>query len=43
MREAIGAECLFPTQAKALEAIHAEAHRGSSERRCPLLEVVPEG
>jgi len=43
MREAIGAECLFPTQAKALEAVHEESHRGSSERRCPLLEVVPEG
>ena len=42
-REAIGAECLFPTQAKALEAVHEESHRGSSERRCPLLEVVPEG
>jgi anti-anti-sigma factor len=38
--EAIGAECLFPTQAAALEAVYAEAHRGSSEERCPLREVV---
>ena len=38
--EAIGAGCLFPTQAAALEAVHAEAHRGSSEERCPLREVV---
>jgi SulP family sulfate permease len=38
--EAIGAECLFPTQAAALEAVYAEAHRDSSEERCPLREVV---
>ncbi|HSO23372.1 MAG TPA: sodium-independent anion transporter, partial [Chondromyces sp.] len=38
--EAIGAECLFPTQAAALEAVNAEAHRDSSEERCPLREVV---
>jgi MFS superfamily sulfate permease-like transporter len=38
---AIGAHCLFPTQARALEAIHAEAHQGSDEGPCPLIEVVP--
>ncbi len=40
--EAIGSECVFPTQAAALESLHAEAHEGSDERRCPLLEVVRE-
>lgn len=40
IQEAIGAGCLFPTQAAALEKVHSEAHRDSSEERCPLLEVV---
>jgi len=38
---AIGPENLFPTQAKAIESIHAAAHEGSTEDHCPLLEVVP--
>ncbi len=43
VRETIGAECLFPTQEKALHTIHPETHRDSDEDPCPLLEVVPAG
>jgi MFS superfamily sulfate permease-like transporter len=39
---AIGAHEIFATQVRALEQIHAEAHVGSDESPCPLLEVVPE-
>ena len=38
---AVGPDNLFPTQVKAIEAIYATAHAGSSETHCPLLEVVP--
>ncbi|MFH1809843.1 MAG: SulP family inorganic anion transporter [Pseudomonadota bacterium] len=31
---------LFPTQEKALDALHPEAHQGSTEQPCPLKEVV---
>jgi anti-anti-sigma regulatory factor len=41
VHDAIGEHCIFPTQAKALECAHPETHRDSSERPCPLLEVVP--
>jgi anti-anti-sigma regulatory factor len=37
----IGEECIFPTQAKAIECAHAETHRGVDEEHCPLVEVVP--
>ena len=33
-------ERIFPTQAVAVEAIHPKSHQGSTEKRCPLLEVV---
>jgi len=36
----IGEECIFPTQAKAIECAHAETHRGVDEEHCPLVEVV---
>jgi anti-anti-sigma regulatory factor len=36
----IGREHIFPTQERALEAIHAEAHLESDEPLCPLREVV---
>jgi len=36
----IGEECIFPTQAKAIECAHAETHKGSDETACPLIEVV---
>ncbi len=37
----IGGEVIFPSQAIAIERLHAEAHRNSDEAPCPLLEVVP--
>ncbi len=40
VNEAIGEECIFPTQAKAIECAHIEIHRGLDETVCPLLEVV---
>ncbi len=40
VEEAIGASCIFPTQAAALERLHPHAHEGSDEERCPLREVV---
>jgi SulP family sulfate permease len=39
--ETIGEDHMFPTQVAALQALHAHAHRNSSEDPCPLLEVVP--
>ena len=36
----IGEECIFPTQAKAIECAHADTHKGSDETACPLVEVV---
>jgi MFS superfamily sulfate permease-like transporter len=43
VHKAIGEECIFPTQAKAIECAHAETHRDVDEARCPLVEVVPTG
>jgi sulfate permease, SulP family len=40
VRRAIGEECLFPTQARALERIYPEAHNGSGETNCPLRGIV---
>ncbi|HUU03438.1 MAG TPA: SulP family inorganic anion transporter [Myxococcota bacterium] len=37
----IGEKNIYPTQLKAISSIHEEAHRGSTEKRCPLIEVVP--
>jgi MFS superfamily sulfate permease-like transporter len=37
---AIGVQCVFATQERAIRAIHAEAHRRSDEAVCPLLEAV---
>ncbi len=37
--EEIGEENMFPTQALAIEAIHAKAHENSQEKECPLLKV----
>ncbi len=39
--EDIGGENIYPTQAMAIENIHAEAHADSEEKQCPLLKVVP--
>lgn len=33
-------DAVFPTQAAAIEAIHASAHAESDEKICPLLQVV---
>lgn len=48
--EKIGAKNIFPTRLLAIQAIHENAHRDSSEEACPLLEVcyfdpekVPDG
>jgi anti-anti-sigma regulatory factor len=38
--EAIGEDRIYPTRAKAVAAIHAVCHEGSSEKKCPLIEVV---
>ena len=38
--EIIGRNAVFPTRARAIEAIHAGAHEGVNERPCPLVEVV---
>jgi MFS superfamily sulfate permease-like transporter len=40
--ELIGEENIYPTQAVAIESIHAEAHENSKESQCPLLHVVPQ-
>ena len=37
----IGEQNVFPTQAAAIQRIHARTHRNTTEDRCPLLEVVP--
>jgi len=37
--EEIGEDHMFPTQAAAIEAIHAKAHENSQEKECPLLKV----
>jgi MFS superfamily sulfate permease-like transporter len=37
--EEIGEGNMFPTQAHAIEAIHAKAHENSQEKECPLLKV----
>ena len=40
--ELIGAENIYPSQAVAIESIHAKTHEDSKESECPLLNVVPE-
>lgn len=37
--EEIGEDHMFPTQAAAIQAIHAKAHEGAQEEECPLLKV----
>ncbi len=37
--EEIGEDHMFPTQAAAIQAIHAKAHENSQEQECPLLKV----
>ncbi len=39
--EKIGGEHMYPTQAIALDAIHARAHVDSDEEECPLVTVCP--
>ncbi|MFH1035008.1 MAG: SulP family inorganic anion transporter [Pseudomonadota bacterium] len=41
--EKIGTDHVFPLMATAVAAIHAEAHRDSSEVNCPLVTVCPIG
>ncbi len=36
----IGDEAIFPTQMAAIQAIHAKAHVDSTEKECPLINVV---
>jgi MFS superfamily sulfate permease-like transporter len=36
-----GMDAIYPTQIKAVEAIHERAHQGIDEKACPLQEVVP--
>ena len=38
--EAIQEGHVYPTQAVAVEAIHPKCHKGSTEKKCPLVEVV---
>ena len=40
--ELIGEKNIYPTQVVAIESIHTDAHRGTTEKHCPLLEVVHE-
>jgi anti-anti-sigma factor len=40
--ELIGEDNVYPTQAVAIESIHAKTHENSKEAECPLLFVVPE-
>jgi tRNA A37 threonylcarbamoyltransferase TsaD len=37
--EEIGEDHMFPTQAAAIQAIHAKAHENAQEEECPLLRV----
>jgi len=37
--EEIGEDHMFPTQAAAIQAIHAKAHENAQEEECPLLKV----
>jgi SulP family sulfate permease len=39
--EKIGEENIFPTQTKAIKAIHGVSHEKSSEGQCPLLVPCP--
>jgi anti-anti-sigma factor len=39
----IGEQNVFPTQAAAIQRIHARTHRNTTEDCCPLLRVVPKG
>ncbi len=38
--ETMGADFVFPTQAKAISAIYADAHQDAGEKVCPLIKVV---
>ncbi len=40
VNEVIGKDCIFPTQARAIECAHPDTHRDSDEAQCPLTEVV---
>ena len=40
VHESIGEECIFPTQARAIECARAELHQDVDEAHCPLVEVV---
>lgn len=37
----IGQENIYPLAAAAIAAIHADAHKGSDEKNCPLVTVCP--
>ena len=37
--EKVGADHIFPTMERAIDAIHAKTHRKSQESACPLLTV----
>ena len=37
----IGAERFFDTRAEAIAALYADAHAGSTEERCPYLQLMP--
>ncbi len=36
----IGTASVYPTRARAIEAIHGRVHEGTDEQPCPLIEVV---
>ncbi len=38
----IGEQNIYPTQLKAINRIHGDAHQNSTEEHCPLTEVVPQ-
>jgi len=38
--EKIGEDHIYRNATRAIESVIKEAHRGSSEKRCPLTEVV---
>lgn len=38
--EVIRQECIYPTQAAAIAAIHPKSHEDSLEEKCPLIEVL---
>jgi SulP family sulfate permease len=42
LQELVGEANVYPTQAVAIESIHARAHEGADEDECPLIQVVPQ-